>query len=74
MKFFMIHLMPYADLDLDYDKKHDSAWVTLPNAWANALIAGTAKGIAWGGVSERYQVARKSAVAPFTGCLRITVS
>jgi hypothetical protein len=51
-----------------------SGWVTLPNAWANALIAGTAKGIAWGGVSERYQVARKSAVAPFTGCLRITVS
>ena len=21
MKFYMIHLMPYADLDLDYDKK-----------------------------------------------------
>ncbi len=33
MKFFMIHLMPYSDLDLDYDKKHDSAWVTLPNAY-----------------------------------------
>ena len=33
MKFFMIHLMPYADIDLDYDKKHNSAWVTLPNTY-----------------------------------------
>jgi alkanesulfonate monooxygenase SsuD/methylene tetrahydromethanopterin reductase-like flavin-dependent oxidoreductase (luciferase family) len=33
MKFFFIHLMPYAELDLDYDKKHNSAWVTLPNTY-----------------------------------------
>ena len=33
MKFYMIHLMPYANLDLDYDKKHNSAWVTLPNTY-----------------------------------------
>jgi len=33
MKFFFFHLMPYADLDLDYDKKHNSAWVTLPNTY-----------------------------------------
>jgi alkanesulfonate monooxygenase SsuD/methylene tetrahydromethanopterin reductase-like flavin-dependent oxidoreductase (luciferase family) len=33
MKFFMIHLMPYTDIDLDYDKKHNSAWVTLPNTY-----------------------------------------
>jgi alkanesulfonate monooxygenase SsuD/methylene tetrahydromethanopterin reductase-like flavin-dependent oxidoreductase (luciferase family) len=33
MKFYMIHLMPFADLDLDYDKKYDSAWVTLPNSY-----------------------------------------
>ena len=33
MKFFFFHLMPYADLDLDYDKKYDSAWVTLPNSY-----------------------------------------
>jgi len=33
MKFFMIHLMPYADMDLDYDKSHNSAWVTLPNTY-----------------------------------------
>ena len=36
MKFYMIHLMPYADLDLDYDKKHNSAWVTLPNTYYDA--------------------------------------
>jgi alkanesulfonate monooxygenase SsuD/methylene tetrahydromethanopterin reductase-like flavin-dependent oxidoreductase (luciferase family) len=33
MKFYMIHLMPYADLDLDYDKTYNSAWVTLPNTY-----------------------------------------
>ena len=33
MKFFFFHLMPYADLDLDYDKKHNSAWITLPNTY-----------------------------------------
>ena len=31
MRFFFFHLMPYADLDLDYDKLHKSSWVTLPN-------------------------------------------
>jgi len=25
--------MPYADLDLDYDKEYNSAWVTLPNTY-----------------------------------------
>jgi alkanesulfonate monooxygenase SsuD/methylene tetrahydromethanopterin reductase-like flavin-dependent oxidoreductase (luciferase family) len=33
MKFFFFHLMPYADLDPDYDKKYNSAWVTLPNSY-----------------------------------------
>ena len=33
MKFYMIRLMPYADLDLSYDKHHNSAWVTLPNSY-----------------------------------------
>jgi alkanesulfonate monooxygenase SsuD/methylene tetrahydromethanopterin reductase-like flavin-dependent oxidoreductase (luciferase family) len=33
MKFFCFHLMPYADLDLDYAKKYNSAWVTLPNSY-----------------------------------------
>ncbi|GGL79619.1 LLM class flavin-dependent oxidoreductase [Wenxinia marina] len=33
MKFYFMHLMPYADLDLAYDEHHDSAWVTLPNTY-----------------------------------------
>jgi alkanesulfonate monooxygenase SsuD/methylene tetrahydromethanopterin reductase-like flavin-dependent oxidoreductase (luciferase family) len=33
MKFYFMHLMPYAELDLDYDQKHNSAWVTLPNSY-----------------------------------------
>ena len=33
MKFYCFHLMPYADLDLDYHKKYNSAWVTLPNSY-----------------------------------------
>ena len=33
MRFYMMHLMPYADLDLDYDQKHNSAWITLPNSY-----------------------------------------
>ncbi|MEX0732934.1 MAG: LLM class flavin-dependent oxidoreductase [Aquisalimonadaceae bacterium] len=33
MKFFFFHLMPYADLDLSYRDKHNSAWVTLPNKY-----------------------------------------
>ena len=38
MKFYFFHLMPYAALDLDYDKKHDSAWVTLPNSYYDPKI------------------------------------
>lgn len=33
MKFFCFHLMPYADLDLSYADKYNSAWVTLPNSY-----------------------------------------
>ncbi|MEJ8571980.1 LLM class flavin-dependent oxidoreductase [Microbaculum marinum] len=33
MKFYFMHLMPYADLDLDYDQKYNSAWITLPNSY-----------------------------------------
>jgi alkanesulfonate monooxygenase SsuD/methylene tetrahydromethanopterin reductase-like flavin-dependent oxidoreductase (luciferase family) len=33
MKFFFFHLMPYADLDLNFTEKHKSAWVTLPNSY-----------------------------------------
>ncbi|MFZ4406335.1 MAG: LLM class flavin-dependent oxidoreductase [Paracraurococcus sp.] len=33
MRFFFFHLMPYADLDPDYDILHPSSWVTLPNSY-----------------------------------------
>jgi alkanesulfonate monooxygenase SsuD/methylene tetrahydromethanopterin reductase-like flavin-dependent oxidoreductase (luciferase family) len=33
VKFISFHLMPYADLDLSYSDKYDSAWVTLPNSY-----------------------------------------
>jgi alkanesulfonate monooxygenase SsuD/methylene tetrahydromethanopterin reductase-like flavin-dependent oxidoreductase (luciferase family) len=33
MRFFCFHLMPYADLDLSYTEKYNSAWVTLPNSY-----------------------------------------
>jgi alkanesulfonate monooxygenase SsuD/methylene tetrahydromethanopterin reductase-like flavin-dependent oxidoreductase (luciferase family) len=31
MKHFMFHLMPYKDLPADFEKKHDYAWVWVPN-------------------------------------------
>ena len=33
MKFFFFHLMPYAHLDLDYDKTYPGAYLTLPNSY-----------------------------------------
>ena len=33
MKVYMFHLMPYADLDMGYQKKHKYVWVTLPNTY-----------------------------------------
>ncbi|REE07476.1 alkanesulfonate monooxygenase SsuD/methylene tetrahydromethanopterin reductase-like flavin-dependent oxidoreductase (luciferase family) [Paraburkholderia sp. BL27I4N3] len=33
MRFGFFHLMPYADLDLDYVEKHKSSWLTLPNSY-----------------------------------------
>ena len=38
MKFYCFHLMPYAALDPDYDKTHNSAWVTLPNSYYDPKI------------------------------------
>ena len=32
MKVFLFHLMPYAYLDPDYDRDHDTCWVTYSNA------------------------------------------
>ncbi len=37
MKFFCFHLMPYADLDLSYTEKYNSAWVTLPNSYYDPI-------------------------------------
>ncbi len=31
MKHFLFHLMPYRDLPADFEEKHDSAWVWIPN-------------------------------------------
>ncbi len=33
MKFFLFHLMPYADLDLSATDKYNTSWVTLPNSY-----------------------------------------
>lgn len=54
----------------------EGGWVTVPNAWATALIGGGAKGIGWGGVAERYEVMRyvDSSANPRPGTVRITVS
>jgi alkanesulfonate monooxygenase SsuD/methylene tetrahydromethanopterin reductase-like flavin-dependent oxidoreductase (luciferase family) len=33
MKICLFHLMPYGALDMDYDKKYSSAWMSLPNSY-----------------------------------------
>src|SRR5260221_13113052 len=33
MQVFFFHLMPYAHLDMDYDRTHRAAWVVLPNSY-----------------------------------------
>jgi alkanesulfonate monooxygenase SsuD/methylene tetrahydromethanopterin reductase-like flavin-dependent oxidoreductase (luciferase family) len=33
MKFCLFHLMPYAPLDLTFDQKHVTTWMTLPNSY-----------------------------------------
>ena len=32
MQCFLFHLMPYADLDLEYDKHYKASWVVYPNS------------------------------------------
>ena len=32
MRVFMFHLMPYAYMDMNYEKKWDSPWVIMPNS------------------------------------------
>ena len=38
MKVMFIHTMPYTELDMNYDRKHNSAWVTLPNDYYDSAI------------------------------------
>ncbi len=33
MKFYLFHLMPYADLDPECAARHNTSWVTLPNSY-----------------------------------------
>jgi alkanesulfonate monooxygenase SsuD/methylene tetrahydromethanopterin reductase-like flavin-dependent oxidoreductase (luciferase family) len=33
MNCIFFHLMPYADLDLDFDQRYPTSWVTLPNSY-----------------------------------------
>jgi alkanesulfonate monooxygenase SsuD/methylene tetrahydromethanopterin reductase-like flavin-dependent oxidoreductase (luciferase family) len=33
MRILAFHLMPYADLDLNYQEKYQAAWVVLPNSY-----------------------------------------
>jgi len=54
-----------------------SGWVDLPTEWASVLLVNsTHKGIAWGGVDARYQVAPNASNVDgtVTGTLRITVN
>lgn len=70
MKFFLFHLMPYADLDLNYTELYPSAWVTLPNTYfdrhkgvelynryLDELELGDALGFDGVGVNEHHQTA-----------------
>jgi alkanesulfonate monooxygenase SsuD/methylene tetrahydromethanopterin reductase-like flavin-dependent oxidoreductase (luciferase family) len=41
MKTFFFHLMPYANLDLSYAARYDSAWVTLPNSYFDPAVGET---------------------------------
>ena len=84
MKVFFFHLMPYGPLDLDYDKKYDSAWVTLPNSmydpkvghqlynrYLDELEYADALGFDGIGVNEHHQTAYGLMAAPnvFAGAL-----
>jgi alkanesulfonate monooxygenase SsuD/methylene tetrahydromethanopterin reductase-like flavin-dependent oxidoreductase (luciferase family) len=77
MKFFFFHLMPYADLDLNYTEKYESAWVTLPNTYydrkkgsllygryLDELIYADALGFDGVGINEHHQNAYGLMPAP----------
>lgn len=67
--------------DSEYDigtlTRGQSGWVELPLSWAAALVTnGTHKGLAWGDIPGRYQVAKKPSTLapPLLGTLRFTVA
>ena len=38
MKVFTFHLMPYANLDMNFMEKHRAAWVVLPNTYYDPKV------------------------------------
>jgi hypothetical protein len=67
--------------DSEYDAgllaRGEAAWLELPVSWAQSLITnGSHKGIAWGGVPDRYQVSTNfpTPAPPVFGTLRFTVA
>ena len=67
--------------DSEYDAglltRGQSAWVELPTAWGQSLIVNsTHKGLAWGAIADRYQVATNpvSPTPPTAGTIRFTVA
>jgi alkanesulfonate monooxygenase SsuD/methylene tetrahydromethanopterin reductase-like flavin-dependent oxidoreductase (luciferase family) len=89
MKFFFFHLMPYADLDLNYTEKYESAWVTLPNTYfdrkqgaklyqryLDELIYADALGFDGVGINEHHQNAYGLMPSPavIAGALARTVA
>lgn len=51
------------------------AWMSIPTGWVDAMIASSACGFGWGGVTGRYMVAQhiSDPIRPRNGTLRITV-
>jgi hypothetical protein len=62
--------------DLGSFARAQFGWVELPLGWASTLISGFDRGVAWGNVDERFQVAKNTPVetSPRMGTIRVTVS
>ena len=67
---------PSASVDAGTLARGESAWVEVPTEWAKQLIIGAfALGVSWGGVPDRYQLAKNTPPGSGTriGDVRITV-
>ena len=42
MKFCLFHLMPYAPLDLTFDQKYPTSWMSLPNSYYDPKVGASA--------------------------------